>query len=101
MPTAPGANNLWTRAFLAQRRAHSKEGILMTNPDVIASVESEGVRRTEVRDWSGARAYFQQALTFDMPALRQAEILRNVVGTYLKEGNVPAAVATAEQAIKI
>ena len=73
----------------------------MTAPDEITNIEAEGIRRTQVGDWSGARNYFEQALTFDMPAVRQAQILRNVAGTYMKEGNRQGAAGTAERAIAV
>lgn len=73
----------------------------MTAHDEIAKIEVEGIRLTQVGDWSGARSYFEQALTLEMPALRRAQILRNVAGTYLKEGDREGVVATAERALAI
>jgi tetratricopeptide (TPR) repeat protein len=73
----------------------------MTVPDEIAKIEAEGIRRTQVGDWNGAREYFEQALAFDMPALRQAQILKNVAGTYIKERDRQAAVRTVERAIAV
>ena len=73
----------------------------MTNHDEIAQIEVEGIRRTEVGDWKGARSHFEKALQLDMPALRQAEILRNVAGTYMKEGNRQGVVETVERALAI
>lgn len=73
----------------------------MTERDQITKIEEEGIRRTQINDWSGAREYFEQALTLHMPALRQAQILRNIAGTYFKEGNQQAVVRTVEQAIAI
>ena len=69
--------------------------------DEIARLEEDAIRRTSVSDWPGARVLFEQALTFEMPALRRAHILKNVAGTYWKERNSPAAAATAQRAIEV
>jgi hypothetical protein len=69
--------------------------------DEIARIEGEGVEKTRIGDWRGARALFEQALTFEMPALRRAQILRNVAGTYLKEGNHSGVQETSRRAIEV
>jgi len=69
--------------------------------DEIARIEEEGIEKTKIEDWQSARTLFLQALAIDMPALRQAEILSNVAGTYLKEGNSDLAYSTAEKAVSI
>ena len=69
--------------------------------DEIARIEREGIQKTSSGDWSGARALFEQALTFEMPAIRRAEILKNVAGTYLKEGDHPGVQETSRRAIGV
>jgi hypothetical protein len=69
--------------------------------DEIAQLEAQAIERTNIQDWEGARALFGQALTFEMPLLRRAEILRNVAGTYWKEGNLAKGNAAAQQALEI
>ena len=69
--------------------------------DEIARIEAEGISKPEVKDWPGARALFEQALRFEMPALRRAEILRNVAKTYFFEDDLKMANTTAQQALSI
>ena len=69
--------------------------------DEIAKIEKEGIEKTRVRDWAGARVLFEEALTFEMPALRRAEILRNVAGTCLEEGNRFGVQETSRRAIEV
>ena len=69
--------------------------------DEITKIEEEGIRKTQIGDWSVAREYFEEALLHDMPALRQAKILRNIAGTYLKEGNREGVILTTEKAIAV
>jgi hypothetical protein len=69
--------------------------------DEIARIEAEAIHKTEVSDWVGARLLFEQALTFEMPAFRQAWILKNLAGTYWKEGDRAAAAAAARRAISL
>jgi hypothetical protein len=69
--------------------------------DKIAKIEAEAIHKTEVSDWAGARELFEHALTLEMPASRRASILRNVAGTYWKEGNRAAAAATSRRAIAL
>ena len=98
----PAVSQLEKVKSLFPEKVYSKGGILMAVPnDEIAKVEAEGMRRTEVSDWNGARTYFEQALTFDMPPLRQAEILRNIALTHFKEGNQQGAADTVQRAIAI
>lgn len=78
---------------------HRTEGH-MEPCDEIARIESEGIQKTHLADWPAARALFAKALTFDMPALRRAQILRNVALTYIKEGNRSEAQKTSQQAVE-
>jgi hypothetical protein len=72
----------------------------MKPDDEIARIESEGIQKTQVSDWPGARVLFAKSLTFEMPALRRAEILKNVAMTYYKEGNRSEAQNTSRQAVE-
>jgi len=69
--------------------------------DEITMLEIKAIQRTNLRDWQGARTFFEQALGLEMPDYRRVEVLRNVAGTYLKEGNRSAAAATARRAIEL
>ena len=69
--------------------------------DEITKIEEKGIRKTQIGDWCGAREYFEEALIHDMPALRQAEILRNIAGTYLKVGNREDVILTSVKAMAV
>lgn len=69
--------------------------------DEITGLEVEAIRKTNVSDWPGARAFFHRALALEMTPLRRAEIMRNLAGTYWKEGDSRQAHTVAKQAINI
>jgi hypothetical protein len=73
----------------------------MVLQDEIAQIEQQGLARTTVGDWAGARSFFDEALLREMPALRRGQILRNVASTYAKEGNHEAVARTVQRAIGI
>lgn len=69
--------------------------------DEIGRLEDSALQKTNVEDWPGARALFEEALTHEMPPVRRAWILRSVALTYQRENNLRAAITTAQEAIHL
>ena len=69
--------------------------------DEIARIEEEGVKLTDVGDWAGARARFEDTLNHEMSPFRRASILSNIARTYMKEKSIDRAAAIAREGLDV
>jgi hypothetical protein len=64
-------------------------------------IERRGFDFLDQERWGNARGCFQEMLELPMKPVRRVKVLMNIMGTYEKEGNIPAAIASAEQALDV
>src|SRR4051812_29493735 len=64
-------------------------------------IEKRGFDYLKQERWHEARECFEEILTLQLRPIRQVKVLRNIMGTYEKEGMREEAVRTGEKALDL
>ncbi len=73
----------------------------MTGSESSSDVESRGVELAKQGQYAEARSMFQEILTTKAAPLHRAQVLRNIMLTYEREGNKTAAIETCNEILEV
>lgn len=73
----------------------------MSTDDQADEIEVRGFEFLHQERWHKARGCFEEMLSLPLDPMREVKVLRNIMGTYEKEGRITEAIDIGERALEI